>query len=163
MAVGCDASTVDLTDADARLSVVLRPIAYQFGADGTHDDNNWLVIDGAVTQRRNKWTFAEPCLQTTEALRLGSWLRGIAAQSEAVPADAVPSLYFTEPNLAFSLLRYVEGAAVVRVHLSLESAPPWEQDSQLLSFFLEMTITGDDLRAAADEWERELLPFPERP
>jgi hypothetical protein len=154
---------VELADADARLSITLRPIAYQFGPDGSYDDNNWLVVEGAVVQRRNTWTFAEPCLRTTEAIRLADWLTRVAQHDEPPATGGAPSLTFTEPNIAFTLASYAGDSAVVRVHLSLESAPPWEQDADLLSFFLEMTVTSDQLRAAAGQWTAESAAFPERP
>ncbi len=42
----------------------------------------------------------------------------------AVGSDASAAI-FTEPNLAFSVANYNTHSALIRLHLSLESVPPW--------------------------------------
>jgi hypothetical protein len=137
-------------------SVELRPLRYQFGrsADPRDWDANW---------------FSDPCLTTWEARELGSWLRGVRS-GEVEPTtfggeDEDPSLVFTEPNIAFSLARRDAGSAALRVHLSLESAPPWERGPggpDLFDFFVEVDLTPAALAAAQSDWGRELAAFPVR-
>jgi hypothetical protein len=160
---------VELADTDARAWVALRPVGYQFPGGTDTADRNWLVIDGQLRHRRNQWTFEEACLTTLEAASLPAWLRSVASgdvEPLAYAAGAtgrVPTLTFTEPNLAFSVAAYTDGAAVVRVHLSLESAPPWEAAAEIFDYHLELRLSADALRAAADAWEHDLLEFPPRP
>ncbi|RPF25584.1 hypothetical protein EDD96_7108 [Streptomyces sp. Ag109_G2-6] len=63
------------------------------------------------------------------------WLRAVAA--ETVPAtgrgaegELSPDTWFVEPVLGFSPADRSEGMAVIRVHLSLEAAPPWQQGAE---------------------------------
>jgi len=156
---------VELSDPDARLSVVLRPVRYQFADAADAADRNWLEIDGQCGQRRNLWAFAEPCLTTLEARSIGAWLRSVAARTVDPQPDiggGTPALTFAEPNLAFSVAAYGDAGAVVRAHLSLECAPPWEQDRDIFAFHLAMALPSAALQRAADVWDHELTDFPER-
>ena len=152
---------MQLADADARLSLTLTPSAYQFPGATAPGDRNWLIIEGQVTQRRNVWVFSEPCLTTIEAVGLGEWLRRVADGIEPVAPPGVPSLHFAEPNVAFTLVRYGDDGAVLRVHLSLESGPPWEE-GEIFAFFLEMSLSAAALREAAATWAVDLRDFPPR-
>jgi len=61
-------------------SVDLRPVRYQFASvRGDSYDDNWLVIDGTVTTPEGSWSFADPCLLTSEARQVSEWLRAVAA------------------------------------------------------------------------------------
>ena len=155
-------------------SVDLRPLRYEFpgiaGAGPGDWDANWLVVGGDVRLADGRgWSFADPCLTTWEARSLGSWLRGVVKGKVRPTAfdaagDGEETLEaFTEPNLALSLASRSDGAAVVRVHLSLESRPPWLGDGfDIFGFFVSLDVPLQALAAAAGEWDRELAAFPVR-
>lgn len=152
--------------------VSLRPIRYQFPhtEKGNWDDLNWLVIAGEVESSDGSWTFQDPCLQTTEACRLGGWLReaadGSIAPGEPDEAgDISPDLGFIEPNIAFGLEARDGGDVSLRVYFSLESAPPWSgEERRTVShrFFVRCWLSEDALRLSADDWMSALEGFPER-
>ncbi|MGW4383941.1 WapI family immunity protein [Kitasatospora sp. NPDC004531] len=49
---------------------------------------------------------------------------------------------------------------MIRVHLSLEAAPPWAPDDD--QYAVEIRTDPQALLAAADRWERALASFPTR-
>ncbi|MFJ9110773.1 hypothetical protein [Streptomyces sp. NPDC102283] len=157
---------------DLASSVGLRPVRYQFAtARGESYDDNWLVIDGTVTSPEGSWFFADPCLLTDEAHRVGAWLRAVAAGTVAVTepdaeGELSPDTWFTEPVVAFSLAgRSGSGASVIRVHLSLEAAPPWQQGddgADIYQYVVEITMDAAALLHAADQWDLSLASFPPR-
>ncbi|MCX5338571.1 WapI family immunity protein [Streptomyces atratus] len=153
-------------------SVELHPVRYQFAAvRGDSSDDNWLVIDGTVTTPEGSWTFADPCLLTDEARQVTSWLRAVAAGTVAVTepdaeGELSPDTWFIEPLLAFSLAnRSEDGAAVIRIHLSLEAAPPWQQGddgADIYQYVVGVQMDTAALLHAADQWDLALMPFPSR-
>ncbi|KUO09877.1 hypothetical protein [Streptomyces sp. DSM 15324] len=157
---------------DLTSSVDLRPVRYQFATVGGDSyDDNWLVIDGQVMAPEGSWSFVDPCLLTGEAHQVSAWLRAVAAGSVTVTEpDAEgglsPDTWFIEPVVAFSLAGRSEGgSAVIRVHLSLEAAPPWQQGdggADIHQYFVEITMDAAALRHAADEWDLSLASFPPR-
>ncbi len=134
-------------------------------------DENWLLIAGEVSYEQGKhWVFRDPALTVGEARQIAPWLRRAASGSipTSVP-DAEgfvsPDLVFVEPNLAFSIAEQSDAFVRLRVHFSLESAPPWfdmEERANIWSFFVELTVRPGDLDEAAGEWERGLDLFPVR-
>ncbi|MFD7342510.1 hypothetical protein ACFV98_42155 [Streptomyces violascens] len=157
---------------DLTSSVDLRPARYQFAAvRGDSYDDNWLVIDGTVMTPEGSWFFAEPCLLTSEALQVAAWLRAVAAGTVDVTepdaeGELSPDTWFIEPVLAFSLADRSEGGtAVIRVHLSLEAAPLWQQcddGADMYQYVVELSMDAAALLHAADQWELSLVPFPPR-
>ncbi|MFE7455786.1 hypothetical protein [Streptomyces sp. NPDC057554] len=157
---------------DLTSSVDLRPVRYQFSTvRGDSYDDNWLVIDGTVTTPEGSWSFTEPCLLTNEALQVAAWLRAVAAGTVAVTGpdaegELSPDICFIEPVVAFSLAGRSEGGAlVVRVHLSLEAAPPWQQDddgADIYQYAVEVRTDAAALLRAADQWDLSLASFPPR-
>ncbi|MER7701239.1 MULTISPECIES: hypothetical protein [unclassified Streptomyces] len=157
---------------DLSSSVDLRPVRYQFGAvRGDSYDDNWLVIDGRVMTPEGSWSFAEPCLLTDEARQVSGWLRAVTAGTVAVTepdaeGELSPDTWFIEPVMAFSLAdRSEEGAAAIRVHLSLEAAPPWQQGddgADIYQFVVEVRMDAAALLHAADQWDLALASFPPR-
>lgn len=159
--------------SDGGSMVLLSPMGYQFPAQagsGDQDwDANWLIVAGSViAEDGRRWSFRAPCLTTWEARSLTDWLRAAAA-GEVAPVNSKDGveeddlLTFTEPTLALSLLTFTEDEAVVRVHLSLEAAPPHVSDpTDLYAFSVRLRLSLTALTAAADDWERELAPFPTR-
>lgn len=73
------------------------------------------------------WSFHDPCLTTWGCADLLAWLRsgsGGEIVATTAPNEEYGLLYFTEPNVAFSIAQSEVHTLVLRVHLSLESAPP---------------------------------------
>ncbi|WP_251051306.1 MULTISPECIES: hypothetical protein [unclassified Streptomyces] len=111
-------------------SVELCPLRYQFSeVRGDSYDDNWLVVGGTATTPEGIWSFTDPCLLTDEAREVSAWLRAVAAGTvEVTGPDAdgylSPDTWFVEPVLAFSLVGRSDDGAVIRVHLSMEAAPP---------------------------------------
>lgn len=147
----------------------MHPVAYQFdvaapGSGGRDWDANWLLIQGEVgTADHRQWVFLDPCLTTWEARDLGAWLR------EAATGNVQPgrrSLVFTEPNLAFCVEEHDGGRASVRIRFAHEALPAWMPRDhphwQAGEYVLVLELAGRDLAQAADTWDRECMPFPER-
>jgi hypothetical protein len=164
-----------LVSADGGL-VELRPVRYEWPnarppqPAGDFDwDANWLFIHGHVRAGDDiDWLFEEPCLTTREARSVGAWLRGVASGAVAIRHDNAETFeeleWFMEPNLALSLASLTTEDATIRVHLSLESRPPGPdyEHVAMYAYFVVIRMSLAGVSAAADEWERELLPFPER-
>jgi hypothetical protein len=151
------------------VTIELRPLEYEYpqSRDANWWDLNWLNIAGEVRCSEGSWNFTEPCLLTTEAIQLASWLQNAAdgvVQPTAPNASGViwPNPYFVEPNLALGLAATAVDEVVLRVFFSLESAPPWLTSKGPYEFHLECPLSADALRAAAHQWTEELQPFPER-
>ncbi|MFI1004164.1 hypothetical protein ACIP10_32800 [Streptomyces galbus] len=157
---------------DLSSGVDLRPVRYQFAtASGDAFDDNWLVVDGTVTTPEGTWSFTDPCLLVDEAREVSAWLRAVAAGTVAVTepdaeGELTPDTCFIEPVVALSLAdRSEAGTAVVRVHLSLEAAPPWQQGEDMPDIYqyaVEIEVDTAALRHAADEWDLSLSSFPSR-
>ncbi|MER7177095.1 WapI family immunity protein [Streptomyces mesophilus] len=154
--------------SDRVCRVELHPVRYQFAAArGDSYDDNWLVIDGTVTTPEGSWSFAEPCLLTDEARRVTSWLRAVAAGTVPVTGpdgegELCPDLGFIEPLLAFSLADRSEERSVIRVHLSLEAAPPWQRGDDVYQYAVGVRMDAAALLHAADQWDRALMRYPSR-
>ncbi|MFF0382115.1 hypothetical protein [Streptomyces sp. NPDC004286] len=157
---------------DLSRSVDLRPVRYQFGSvRGDVYDDNWLVIDGTVVTPEGSWSFSDPCLLIDEARQVSAWLRAVAAGTVAVTepdgeGELSPDTWFIEPVMAFSLAdRSADGTAAIRVHLSLEAAPPWQQGedrADIYQYVVEVRTDTAALLRAADQWDLALASFPPR-
>ncbi|MEU6867767.1 hypothetical protein ABZ924_31800 [Streptomyces sp. NPDC046876] len=76
-----------------------------------------------------------------------------------------PDTWFVEPVLALSLADRSDSGAVIRVHLSLEAAPPWQQEddgADIYQYFVEMRLDTAALLREADQWDLALDSFPAR-
>lgn len=131
-------------------------------------DANWLVIRGAVHQRRRSWSFEDPCLLTDEAAELGGWLRGVAGGTIG-PARRLGtrpgSLDFLEPNLAVKFAPgRREGGLTLVWYFAAEAAPPGTADSVRYGtgHTVRLEVSALELRQAADEWDEGLRQFPDR-
>ncbi|WCO66109.1 hypothetical protein PO878_16535 [Iamia majanohamensis] len=153
------------------VSLALSPVGYQFPAPATDSwhDLNWLVIEGAIASPDGDWRFREPCLLTDEAVRLGAWLGRVSAGAIAPPGPDPegcrwPDLSFTEPNIALAVRSHVGDDVVLRVHLSLESAPPWlDEEVRLpLHFWVDCRSSRQDLALASRAWMAEIAEYPVR-
>ena len=155
--------------------VELRPTRYQFPAPPSEPgdwDANWLEIYGRVrTVAGEVWMFDDACLTTWEARLLGDWLRLAAAGrvpvTEAPTQDSEELLTFTEPNLGFSVGARADDSLVVRVHLSLESVADRpgageEAPYDSYAYTVPLRVGREELLAAAQAWDEDTRPFPER-
>lgn len=102
---------------------------------------------------------------------MSAWLRAVAAGTVTVTepdAEGVlsPDTWFIEPVVAFSLAGRTEGgSAVIRVHLSLEAAPPWQQGddgADIYQYVVEVRLDTAALLHAADQWDLSLASLPPR-
>jgi hypothetical protein len=161
--------------SDDGASIELRPTRYQYPSAPSEPgdwDANWLEIRGRVrTVAGESWKFEDPCLTTWEAQRLGDWLR--AAADGRVPVIEPPTedseelLAFTEPNLGFSVGAREGDSLVVRVHLSLESVADRSEAGEeapygFYAYSVPLRVRRDQLLAAAQAWDEDNGPFPER-
>lgn len=154
--------------------ISLDIVGYQFpdkpgAGDGRDWDANWLVVAGEARSGDGRtWSFRDPCLTTWEARRLGRWLQdvidGSVLPSELDGGPEERLLVFTEPNLAFSLEDRSADRLVLRVHLSLESRPPWlgPGDPDIFDYYLSVRLSVDELALAVASWQQRLVTFPER-
>ncbi|MFH8369597.1 hypothetical protein [Streptomyces sp. NPDC018031] len=158
-----------LTDRAHRFG--LRPLRYQFPVPGGDSwDDNWLVVAADLATPSGRWSFTDACLLVDEARTMSGWLRAMAdgRVPDALPGPEgrrTPDLGFIEPVLAFSQVRWRDGAGVLRVHLSPEGAPPWqrhEEEADPGPYLVEIETNRTELVRAAEEWDRELAPFPLR-
>jgi hypothetical protein len=161
-----------LTSTPSR-RVELTPVAYEFPDHRSSGlerdwDANWLMIRGEVRHPDgSEWTFTDPCLTTWEARELGDWLTAVARGhvTPAVRATGRVDLFFTEPNLTFSLTGADERQCELAVHFSLEALPPWLQRPSrpgIFDYAVTLTITRDDLTEAVQTWRQQLHQFPIR-
>ncbi|MFE0705060.1 hypothetical protein [Streptomyces sp. NPDC058872] len=157
--------------SDHENSVELRPLRHQFSeVRGDPYDDDWLVVGGTVTTPEGSWSFADPCLLVDEARELSAWLRAVAAGTVvATGPDAEgrwsPDTWFVEPVLAVGLTDRSGGGAVVRVHLSLEAAPPWQRGdagAEIYAYVVEVRMDTAALLHAADQWDLALTALPVR-
>ncbi|WP_432747908.1 WapI family immunity protein [Streptomyces sp. JH002] len=121
-------------------------------------------MDGAVTTPDGSWSFADPCLLVPEARQISAWLRADAAGKVAVTrpdteGSLSPDTSFVEPALAVSLADRTDNGAVLRVRLSLDAAPPWQQgddSADTYQNFVEMRPDTAVLLRQADRWDLAL-------
>src|SRR4051794_40035445 len=76
-------------------AVEIDVVGYQFpGARASETgfdwDANWLRVRGRVSDGERRWSFDDPCLVTSEAAELTSWLRGVVS-GEIAPGAYVGS------------------------------------------------------------------------
>ena len=151
--------------------MALEPVSYQFPARVGGFDANWVVVAGTVSIQEGSWSFRESSLTTFEARGISTWLRSVAqGRVEATAPDdegvLVPSLSFTEPDLAFSVAEQSNASVDLRVHLCHGYAPPWldiDDRLNMWQFFVTVPLGANQLQDAADAWDRDWLAFPERP
>jgi hypothetical protein len=162
------AATMRLAGLDGPV-LALRPLRYEFpdakpcGVGGMWDAN-WLLIEGEVSTSAGAWSFTNACLTTWEARRLGAWLRAAGNRQPASDAGDHPTppsgVHFLEPVLEFGISGDGTGGSLdLRVELRLEALPPWQSHE---AYVLILLTPPAALLRAADEWEQELLPLPQR-
>jgi hypothetical protein len=144
--------------------VELRVLGYQFETVEP-DEDEWLVIRGDVRASDGReWSFTDPCLTVSEARALGDWFGEVAAGAvapvafeEMVEGYSDSRLFgCIEPNLAFSVEALSGDRVSVRVHLSVESAPPWLPRPSYFEYFVLVNLGREELRRLAVDWSAEL-------
>jgi hypothetical protein len=155
--------------------VELTAVRYEFprstrGGPGGDWDANWLIVRARVRMADGRsWSFEDPCLTTWEARSLGRWLHGVVS-GQVTPApfedgDDAGLEAFTEPNVALGLAARTGEEATVRMHLSLEARPGWLPDDEsvdVFRYFVAVRVPLAEVARAADDWDQELVPFPQR-
>ena len=166
---------VRIASQESSAFIESSPTAYEFPSmiaslkSGRDWDVNWLVIKGSASAGDGRsWSFRHPSLTTWEAATLHAWLLSVSEQ-QVTPTTSIDEdgslLFFTEPNLAFSVTEYADAGASIRCHLSHEALPSWMQDEnmpEIWASFASLRVSNEDLRCAAGEWAQELSAFPER-
>jgi hypothetical protein len=152
--------------------VELAVTGYQFGnrqstSSDVDWDANWLMIRGKAWDGSQSWEFDDPCMTTWEARELASWLRGLGNGHPATVAAAKPeevTLWFTEPNLMFTLSETSQGITTVDVYFNAESRPPRgsNDEDEGLGHRVRLTIPQADIAEPVGGWEQALTHFPVR-
>jgi hypothetical protein len=121
-------------------------------------DSDWLNVQLDLTDADRAWSRVDPCLLTFEARELATWLREVA---ECSPSPGM--LYFTEPCLAFEVVRENANSVVLRVFLSHEFRPPWAECPVAEdAYSIDLIIARSDLLEASASLSSQLTLFPER-
>jgi hypothetical protein len=112
----------------------------------------------SATSDRGSWVATDPCLLTSEIATLAQWLDALAGE-ETVESE----LDFLEPNLSFELVDN-DDAVRLRAWFELELRPRWAPSEEVpeRDLCVDLTVTRDDLRAAAESLRTQLRRFPPR-
>ncbi len=120
------------------------------------EDSNWLNIYTNVHSNFGDWETVDPSLTTTEFNELVNWFKDLSQNKELQE----PSLYFTEPNLEFSLVKNTQDSKQIRLTFSAESKPKSADVDK--EYYVDFEFSNVDLSKIADELETELKKFPSR-
>jgi hypothetical protein len=140
-----------LDNGSCRLELSI--VRYQFPQIKEGSDSNWLIVRGLVTMDGRAWAFQDPCLMTTEAAGLVTWLEAVSQR-----ADAKQDVFFTEPNLQF--YRIDQGS--IRIAFALECAPPWAKQGEDWRLHGFDVVIGAHIADAALQLREQLSHFPQR-
>jgi hypothetical protein len=151
-------------------SITLELLNYEFPdlrTDENGFDSNWLIVRGSIAKDDQRWTFEDPSLLVEEALNLGAWLSRVGSGSVPVTPNNKgrlwPALWFTEPNMAFSVAHVDGDVVTLRIHLSLEATPNSQaRDLGIYQYFLDLEMSHSDISKAGEMWLRDLARFPQR-
>lgn len=145
--------------------LALSVVGYQFpDADDLRIRYSWHMVNGTATENEVVWHFRWQALTCDESERVGPWLRSVAAAITDVPeqiADHPLRLEFTEPNLAFEVVEFQPGSALLRVKLDLEfhrDRAHWRAGDPYL---LDLAVASTQLVDAANEWDKEIARYPD--
>lgn len=125
------------------------------------------MIEGTGFSPEGAWPFRWQALTPEDAVVLSDWVRRVATGQIPVQQPGVPQTasgngpYFIEPNLTLSLVEYQDTDAVLRIGLDLEFSPPWRKHDRAGDpYGILCRLSSTDLIRAAEEWDREIAPFP---
>lgn len=158
-------------------SLELHIDGYQFPeADDPGQRYSWHMVSGRAHSRYGEWSFRWQALTCDESPRISEWLRRVADWIEANPRTGpwkpdetvrrrpTQELWFTEPNLRFSVEGESEERAILRVDLDCEFRPPWHLRPGGYGgdeYPLRLLMAPDDLRRGAGEWDLDVDRFPD--
>ncbi len=119
----------------------------------SHPGEKWLDIYTRVKMPRGSWECTDPSLQDRDIRSLSKWL---IAHSKGRTKRREED--FEEPNLSFEMTHDSEEQVTLRVYFELESRPPWAPSGAAgeRDVWVELKLTADDLRAAAESLSSEL-------
>lgn len=146
-------------------SLSIRVTGYQFPeAEDPRKRFSWHMVEGEARCSQGAWSFRMAALTCDESPLVSAWLRETAAAHESRASGHPAPLSLTEPNLSFRVGRVMDDSIVIDVNLDVEFQPPWHRLGYAGDpFTLSLVTDVEQLRAAADEWDREQGPFPDGP
>ena len=152
-----------LTDADGPNCLVIRVTGYQFpDALDLAKRASWHMVGGEARCQEGSWRFHWQALTCDESPRVSAWLTEVAgsvAQRRVLPGP----LRFLEPNLMFRAFPQDAERVRILVSFDLEFQPPWHRRRGAEDpFALAFTVDEGQLRQAAEQWDAERAPFPDR-
>jgi len=152
-----------LKDADGPNRLMIRVTGYQFpDAPDPGRRFSWHMVGGEAHCQQGSWRFRRQALTCDESPQVSGWLTQVAA-SAAHRRSAPGPLLFLEPNLMFRAVPLDAGRTRIVVGFDLEFQPPWHRRPGAGDpFALSFTVSEDQLRQAADQWDAERAPFPDR-
>jgi hypothetical protein len=152
-----------LKDADGPNLLTIRVTGYQFpDALDLARRFSWHVVSGEGRYPEGDWQMHWQALACDESPKVSAWLAGVAdaiAQRRIMPAP----LQFLEPDLTFRASLAGSEQARIFVGFDLEFQPPWHRRSAAGDpFTLPLTVSEEQLRQAAGQWDAERALFPSR-
>lgn len=142
--------------------VEVRVTGYQFpDADNARQRYSWHMVEGHGWAGEGDWAFRFAALTCDETPLVGRWLRDAAAPRVPEP------LRFTEPTIGFAVVDRDASTVTLAVELDIEFLPPWRRPERGPvhagdPFVITLRLSPNALLAAADEWDAEAAPFPDR-
>lgn len=125
------------------------------------------MIRGEIETATTSWAFEDPCLTPGDSALVADWL-GRVSLDLVEPQDFVsgrvrPTLFFTEPEIAFSLASRSDREVRIRVHISALALPREVRPlRRVFQLWVEVTMSLDGLNNAANVWRQETSKFPPR-
>jgi hypothetical protein len=151
-------------------SISLELLNYQFPdlhTDTNGFDSNWLIVRGSVVKDDQHWTFEDPSLLVEEAVSLGNWLSEVGSGRVLATSNKRnrlwPAVWFTEPNLGFSVSNTNADVITLRIHLSLEATPnAAARELGIYQYFVDLDLSPSDISSAGTNWMQDVAHFPQR-
>ena len=105
------------------------------------------------------WEATAPCLLTSEVASLIRWLDSVARWPPEYTEEG-----FVEPLLYFVAVEGSAELARIRVYFELELRPPWafSRHTGMHDLWIDLELSPEDLRSAAESLRGELSRFPPR-
>jgi len=140
-------------------ALTLQVVGYQFpDAEIPEQRYSWHVVAGSARAGLERWDFRWQALTCDESPKVGAWLRELADFLDGDDPTTRPAPpCFTEPNVVFRAA--TDGLHPLEVDVSQEFGPPshthpWDVTT------LRLAVSSQELREAADAWDRERAPYP---
>lgn len=140
--------------------LALRVYGYQYHGERDEYDANWLLVDLTASQSGRAWRSLGAILLTWEVAVLADWFDALA-----VEGSSEPECSFLEPNLRFVSLGVGSIDTSLRIFLELESRPNWARSNEAPAeeeFWIDVTVSPENLKTAASNLREELNRFPYR-